>query len=718
MGLQDGSGNLARSLQRPGEIRAEVVKMTHRLMVLFAAGFAACATSSSPRPGQTPATPAAVTPQATAPTPQTVTPQATAPTPTSPAVTAPAAAPARARSSRPIPYPIPIPPEFERAILNGTRTATGRPGPRYWQNAASYTLTAKLLEAQKRLEGSGRIVYHNRSPVALENLHLDLTQNFHAPEAIRFEPAEVTGGVDIGRIAVNGTTLREGRSGPRYEIEGTRLVIAPARPVAPGDSVVIEIAWAFTIPQAGAGARMGYARDNLFYLAYWYPQMAVFDDVVGWHPDPFVGTTEFYADFARYDLTIDAPAGWIVMATGALANAEEVLAPDVLARLRRAEASDSVVTVVSSAQFDRATRTGAAGRLRWRFTADSVRDVSFSVTRRSVWDARRTPVGDRDGDGRVDHTRVDALYRTSAPLWRNGARYAAHAIDFLSRFTGVPYPWPHMSAVEAGEIIGGGMEYPMMTLIGDYNQRGDSALYYVIAHELAHMWVPMMASSDERRYSWLDEGTTTFNENQARMEFYPGVNHNLPDQLTYLQLARSGSEGEMMRRSSYHYEPAAFGIASYQKPASVLVALRGVLGEETFNRALREFLQRWKYKHPYPWDFWNTFEDVSGRGLDWFWRSWYYETWTLDQAVESVTSGGDGTRIIIEDRGLVPMPVNLTLTLENGETRMEVVPVDQWLAGERRAMVLVQTASPVVRVEIDPEQAFPDIDRGNNVWRR
>ncbi|MGH7578466.1 MAG: M1 family metallopeptidase [Longimicrobiales bacterium] len=631
--------------------------------------------------------------------------------------TAPAG-PAQMASSRPVYYTIVPPPDFEAAIERGTRTTTGRPGPRYWQNTASYTLEARLIEAQKRLEGSARIVYYNHSPDTLANLHLDLTQNLHAEGAVRSEPVEITGGVDITRLSADGRVLATEGAGPRYAVFGTRLVILPPSPIAPGDSAVLEIAWAFDIPQAGAGERMGYAGDDLFFLAYWYPQMAVYDDVVGWHPDPFLGTTEFYADFARYHITIDAPAGWIVLSTGALQNADEVFAPATRERLSLAESSDTVVTVVAAAGAADATQPGTDGRLRWRFAADSVRDVAFSVTRRSNWDAQRTPVGDRNGRGTPDYTRVDALYRDSAPLWRNAAHYAAHAIDFLSRYTGIPYPWPHMSAVEAGEIIGGGMEFPMMTLIGDYNERGDSALYYVVAHELAHMWVPMIVNTDERRYSWIDEGMTTFHENQARIEFYPGVNHELPDQESYIELALGGDEGEIMRRSAYHYDPGAYGIASYAKPATVLAALRGVLGEETFMRAHREFLQRWKYKHPYPWDLWNTFEDVAGRDLDWFWRSWYFETWTLDQAVGSVTADADGTRIVIDDVGLVPMPVLLAITLENGEVLRREIPVDSWLAGEREAVLALRPASPVVRVEIDAERAFPDADRENNVWIR
>jgi hypothetical protein len=445
--------------------------------------------------------------------------------------------------------------------------------------------------------------------------------------------------------------------------------------------------------------------------------MAVYDDIVGWHPDPFVGTTEFYHGFASYDLTIDAPAGWVVMATGELTNAADVLAPAILDRYERAGRSDSSMAILRQPDFDNATRAGTNGRLRWHFVSDSVRDVAFSVTRRSNWDGMRTPVGDRDGDGTTDYARINSFWRSSAPLWSEVARYSAHSIAFLSEFIDLPYPWPHMTAVEGGEIIGGGMEFPMMTVMGDYNQRGDSALYFVTAHELAHMWIPMIVSNDERRYTWMDEGTSTFNENSARMDFYPGRNHHLDDQRTYLQIAGSGFEGEIMRRSAYHYDSNAYGIASYMKPGSVLVALRAVLGEDVFMRAYREFFQRWKYRHPYPWDMWRTFEDVSGRDLDWFWRSWYYETWTLDQAVASVVSANGATTIVIEDRGRIPMPAHLTITFADGRTERREVPVAHWLAGHRAATVSLESGT-VSRVEIDAAQAFPDVDRGNNVWRR
>jgi aminopeptidase N len=328
-------------------------------------------------------------------------------------------------------------------------------------------------------------------------------------------------------------------------------------------------------------------------------------------------------------------------------------------------------------------------------------------------------VGDRDGDGRADHTAIHAFWRPEARRWANTARYEAHAITFLSEYTGVPYPWPHMTAVEGEDIIGGGMEYPMMTLISAYTQADDAALYGVTAHELAHMWVPMIVSVDERRYSWLDEGMTTFHEAQARKDTFPTSTPELEDRTSYLNLARAGGEGEIMRRSDFQYTSGAFGVASYPKPSTNFVSLRALLGEETFNRAWQTFQQRWAWKHPYPWDFFNTVEEVSGQELDWFWRTWFYETWTLDQAVASVAENAGGATIVVEDRGLAPMPARLTITREDGTVQGLEVPVEAWLEGRRTATVTVPGAqSPIIRVEIDAENAFPDVARDNNVWTR
>ena len=636
-----------------------------------------------------------------------------------------AGAPARtepAPAERPIPWPVEPPPEFQRAIERGTRTARGEPGPAYWVQWADYTLTARVDPAARRLEGEGRIVYHNRSPDALGRLELQLIQNLHAPGSVRSEPVEVTEGVELSRVTLDGgdVPLVSGpvTTAPRARVSGTRLTIVPAESIPPGATATLELAWSFAIPQQGAGARMGWSRDDFLFLAYWYPQMAVYDDVVGWQTDPFTGNAEFYADHGSYDVTVEAPPGWLVRATGEQTNPEATLHQRARDLLRVAMRRDTIVRVASASS---PATLLAPGPLRWRFVADSVRDVAFSVTRDANWDATRTPVGDRDGDGVVEHARIEAVWRDSAPRWARAAEYARHAIRFLSEFTATPYPWPHMTAVEGGGIIGGGMEYPMMTLIGDYNARGDSALYYVTAHELAHMWVPMIVSNDERRAAWMDEGTTSFHENQARKDFFPGLDHDLPDQSEYLETARTGHEGEVLRWSDFHESPRAYSTASYPKPATLLAALRAILGEETFFRAWHAFFDRWAYRHPYPWDLWNTFEDAAGRDLDWFWRPWYLETWTMDQAVAGVRLEEGRSVVVVEDRGLAPVPVHLTVQTAGAvgvaaASRTLVVGPETWLAGRRRLEVPVE--GRVVRVEIDAALDFPDIDRSNNVWPR
>jgi hypothetical protein len=226
-------------------------------------------------------------------------------------------------------------------------------------------------------------------------------------------------------------------------------------------------------------------------------------------------------------------------------------------------------------------------------------------------------------------------------------------------------------------------------------------------------------SVDERRYSWFDEGMTTFHEAQAHRDTFPATTPELSDRNSYLNLARTGNEGEIMRRSDFHYTSGAYGVASYPKPAVNFASLRALLGEATFNRAWRTFMQRWAWKHPYPWDFFNTVEEVSGQELDWFWRTWFYETWTLDQAVGSVAEGPGGVTIVIEDRGLAPMPARVTATREDGTAQTLELPVETWLEGRRTATITLPAAqSPVIRVEIDAENAFPDVNRENNVWTR
>jgi hypothetical protein len=640
------------------------------------------------------------------------------------ALPAPAPPVARVAPERPLPHPVVPPERFQRAVAAGTRTEAGVPGPRYWTQWTDYRIEARLDTQRRQLTGSGRIAYQNRSPDTLRTVVLHLYPNYNAPGAVRNEATpDPVGGVTLTRLAAQGQTLREAAGqgqGPGYAVDGTTLAVRLPQPLAPGGTLPLEVEWSFPVPPSLAG-RAGISEDNLFYLAYWYPQMAVYDDVAGWHTDQHRGLGEFYAGFASYDVTIDAPEGWVVSSTGALQNEAEVLTPAVVERLRRARTSDSVVSVLTAADLaaGRATRDVPGDRLRWRFRADSVRDFSFGATRASRWDAVRARAGDRNGDGQPEYTMAHALYRASAPRWVNAAQYVKEGVEFGVDFTGLAYPWPHMTSIEAQGIIGGGMEYPMMTIIGAMNAPTDAPLYAVTVHEVMHMWIPLIVSTNETRYGWMDEGMTDFAEGNASAARFPGPEPaSAGGHGPYLSVARAGIEGEIMRWTDFHTSTAAFGIASYMKPSSVLFALRALIGEDAFRRGYEGFVRDWAYRHPMPWDFFNAMEAAAGRDLDWFWSSWYYTTWTLDQAVDGVTEQNGETVVRVRDRGNVPMPVRLRVTRESGDVVELEVPVDTWLAGAREAQVRVPAGSPVVRVEIDPEQAFPDIDRANNVWTR
>jgi len=643
-------------------------------------------------------------------------------------------------SLRPLPYPVLETAAFRRAVERGTRTRTGEPGPRNWTQYARYALRAELDPASKRLTGDGRIRYQNRSPDTLRFIPAHLYQNLFSPGAARNEQVPVTQGMELSRVVAQGQPLPQLRDvessvQPGYQIEGTIAWIRLPTPLAPGSAAELEFSWAFTVPPDGA-PRSG-TDGEVFMLAYWYPQVAVYDDVNGWQTDWYMGNAEFYMGWADYDVALTVPAGWLIGATGELKNAADVLTPATRERLAEARRSPDVVHVVAEADrgAGRATTSGSGGKVTWLFEARNVRDFAWGTSNQYLWDATHAVVGDIDClprlvsaresappapgcDQRTDTATIHSLYRPSRIpwAWDQSARYGRHSIEFLSGFLW-PYPYPQMTALD-GVVSCSGMEYPMITCIG--GQRDTLSLYSVTVHEFAHMWFPMQVGSDEKRRAWQDEGLTRFNQAQAMRSFFGGYDLERIVRDAYLGFARSGGEVELMRHGDlYPVGTPAYAVASYQKMATNLVALRALLGDDTFMRAYREYGRRWINKHPTEFDFFNTFNAVSGRDLSWFWRTWFYETWTLDQALVGVQASGDSTIITVDDRGLAPMPVRLAITRQ-GTSRAERVeiPVDVWLRGERRATARVASSPRITRVEIDPESAFPDIDRTNNRWGR
>jgi Peptidase family M1 domain len=607
---------------------------------------------------------------------------------------------------------------YELAVNRGTRTRTGQPGPHYWQQWADYTLQAELNPVSKRMTGKGTIRYFNRSPDTLRTVYVQLLQNIYAPGAKHDTnvPWSVEG-ITLNRVAAQGTDLSAtGGEGPGYEVNGTIMRLRLPQPLMPGGSADFAFEWKLRVPPDGAPR--GGQDGEVYFMNYWYPQMAVYDDINGWQIDQYLGNAEFYMGYGNYDVSLTVPAGWLVTATGTLQNPEQVLTAQTRARLDSARAGHAVVHVVTDRDREpgRSTTTGANGQLTWRFHAENVRDVAWATSSRYLWDATTAAVGDAKGDGKQDTTLIQSFWRPEqrANHWDESARYGQHSIEFFSKYLW-PYPYPHMTAVD-GPGSCGGMEYPMMTCIG--GQWDTLGLYEVVTHEIGHMWFPMMVGSDEKRFAWMDEGLTQFDQSQSMADFFKGFDDEARNRKNYLDFSSVAGEVELMHHGDRFPSYGSYAVAAYYKPATALVALRGVLGRDLFHKAYVEYIRRWRYKHPSPWDFFETFEDVSGRDLSWFWRTWFFETWRLDQAIDSVSTVGDSLDVTIGNRGKAPMPVPLVVTRTDGRTDTVTVPVDVWLGGAKKTDVKVAKEPAIKSIEIDPGRDFPDVDRDNQRWPR
>lgn len=632
---------------------------------------------------------------------------------------------------RPLPGPVYETPEFTRAVSRGSRTRTGAPSASNWVQHARYRIEARLDVATSRVSATESVVYLNRSPDTLRDVMVHLRQNLFAPGSARLQPVPITGGVTLTRVALAGRVLdtlaRTRGRGRRaavpaagYTVNGTVMRIRLAEPLPPGDSLRLEFAWSFAPPPSPSDGRQG-REDHLYFIGYWYPQIAVYDDVNGWVADPYMNGAEFYMDPADYDVRLTVPRGWVVGATGTLHDSASVLSRRTLDRLRSARQSRDVMHVIAADDRGQGGGFAAGGKTTvWHFTADSVRDFAWGTSDRYAWDAT-IAILRNSVRARSDTVMIHSYFRldSAAGAWAlGGARYTRDAIEQMSSWLW-PYPWPQMSSFE-GVLTSGGMEYPMATVMQPWADT--LSLAGDLMHETGHMWFPMQVGSNETRHPWMDEGLTQFDVAQGMRVLYgaprTGGRPNDSEEGQrgrYLSTVREGLDQSLMQWGDLFPQPLYS--MYYDKTSQALAALRGVIGTDAVQRGLREYGRRWAGRHPEPEDFFNTFDAVAGRDLAWFWGTWFYQPWPLDQAIGEVRFDGDSVRITIEDRGMAPMPVRLAITRGTSVERVEV-PVTVWLGGARRAVVSIAAAPGVSMIEIDPEQVFPDADRSNNSWVR
>lgn len=640
---------------------------------------------------------------------------------------APTITPPSATAPRPLPGPVYESTGFTEAVAKGTRTRTGAPGARNWVQHARYVMAARLDPVAGRVSGTARVTYINHSPDTLATVFVYLRQNLFASGASRIGEAPVTGGVSLSTVTVNGLAFptpdsgaarRRGRTQAGiYEVQGTVMRIRLVTPLAPHDSVMMDFAWSYAPAPPPSDGREG-REGNVFFMGYWYPQVAVYDDVDGWVTDPYLGQAEFYMDPADYDVQLTVPYGWTVGATGKLVNDAVVFTPAALDSLRTARTSGRVIRMFAPGGDPSAVFRRTGDETHWHYRATDVRDFAWGASNEQAWDVTRALV-QRVGTA-PDTVDIHSFFRLTnrAAAWNlGGASFTRDAIEKLS--DGLwPYPWPTMSSME-GILTGGGMEYPMMTVMQPWSDT--LSLAGDLMHETGHMWFPMQAGSNENHFPWMDEGFTQFDVAQAMKVIYgaprAGGRPNDSEEgqrQQYLLFARAGRDYSLMIPGDEY--PSDRFMLHYNKTAQVLVALRSIIGPERFHAALVRYGTAWTGRHPQPYDFFNAMNTAAGRDLSWFWQTWFHHGWPLDQAIAGVSVRGDSTIVTVEDRGLAPMPVRLRFTHADGSVHDVEVGLKDWLAGARRTTATIVARSPVVRVEIDAAGDFPDVDRSNQVW--
>jgi len=623
---------------------------------------------------------------------------------------------------------VPMTNSIRRAYDAGTRNASGRPGPNYWQLQTDYTINARLDPATQTITGTETIVLHNNSPDALTNIALRLDHNIFrpsAPHAAPWVPAEVTDGMVVTRIAVNGEMVPlappaggRGAAPPRQlyvlGLDQTLAGIGLVTPIAARSSATLEIAWRTKLPGGPNGRNHRMTQrfdDTLFQPTQWYPRIAKYDDLRGWDNNFYLGPSEFYNNFGRFDVSLDVPAGWIVSGTGVLQNPQEVLTATARERLSHVLESDNVITIVGDGEVGPGQATAPGDRLVWHFVADMVNDFAWATARKYTWRATRATI---PGKGPVPIYMYHLPER--AALFNNAGPIARHALEFYSKLW-VPYPFPQLTLQDGPSA---GMEYPMVI---NANQGGAD-------HESAHQWWPMMVGTNETMYGWMDEG---FNQymNILSSADTRGIAPNLNSLgQSYGRISGNEDEPPMMWNANYA-GPAMYSFQTYQKTPLMLSMLGGMVGDENVQRAMREYTRAWAFKHPSPWDYIAFMNRELKQDLNWFWYYWLWTTESVDGSIAEVATVRTRTTVTVRQAGQMPSPVVLRVRFAadgpaikpmanskvEGNSALVTWPVDVWFNGSRTFQAVLDFGGrAITSIQLDPSCRFPDRDPGDNVW--
>jgi peptidase M1-like protein len=606
----------------------------------------------------------------------------------------------------PVAAPLYMPRAVKQAFRNGTRSPDGKPGPNYWENHGRYSIALTVMPPNRAVNGTEQITYANNSPDTLRSLVIKLFLNIHKPGAPRAggaDAAYLTSGVHIDAFTVNGQAS-PWKDDPNV-FTWTRTPLRT--PLMPHDSVQLSFKWHYDVSLESN--REGMIDSTTYYLAYFYPRVAVYDDYNGWDTMDFTDQQEFYSDFNSYDVSLTVPSNFVVWGTGTLTNAADVLEPGALQRFRTSLTSDQVVHVATREQLAAKGITAQKPANTWHFKADNIPDMAFAISDHYDWDAASVVVDD------ATHRRasVQAAFNDTAADYHHMVGFGQHALDWLSHnWPGVPYPYEKTTIVQGFAD----MEYPMM--VNDGSTADTVFSRFVAEHEIAHTYFPFYMGINETRYAFMDEGwATTFEYlvgqsdlgNERAAEFYkqfrvrPWISDPSP-----LQDLPIITPGDVLKGSAY-------GNNAYGKAALGYLAVKQLLGDAAFGKALHAYMDRWNGRHPTPWDFFNTFNDVSGRDLNWFWNNWYFSNNYIDLAVAGVNRTSSGYSVLIENIGGMDAPVDVRIQYTDGTSDTVHQTPAIWEANQREAKVDLRTRKTIRTLDLDGG-VWMDADTTNNKW--
>lgn len=596
-----------------------------------------------------------------------------------------------------------MPRNVQKAIAKGTRTTTGVPGAKYWQNRGNYDISATVNVTQKTVSGKEKIVYANNSPDTLRAVFIRFVNNIHKPEAPRAGLVSkdfLTTGLRILSFMADGTG---------YTINsdnwGTVNMVKLQTPIAPGAQATFDIEWDY--PLSKLSGREGQIDPNTFFCAYFYPRISVYDDYNGWDRLPHTDGGEFYNDFNDYTVSVKVPTNYIVWATGTLENAKEVLQPGAFKRFRESLTGNRIVHVATAKDIEQGAVTSSGEWNEWKFSAKHIPDFTFATSNHFVWDASSLALGDK----RVS---VQAAYKDTAADFRSAVEWGKSAIGWFSgNWPGVTYPYPTMTAVQGFAD----MEYPMMVNDATTPDPGFSRL--VLDHEIAHTYFPFYMGINETRYAYMDEGwATTFeyligiaeNGKEAADEAYKNFRVK-----GWINNPAAENDQPLITMSS-QLSGAGYGNNSYVKASLSYLALKDFLGDGTFKKALLGYVNTWNGKHPTPWDYFYAFNTATGQDLSWFWKNWFFSNNYIDLKITDVQYGNNNTTITLENVGGFAVPFDVLVQPENGKEKKYHYTPDIWKKEDKKVTFTVPSSGKIKRVTIDGG-IFMDATPDDNIFK-